>query len=144
GGLSMSLRFALRLVAVALPCAAVLALLSGANATSAAGSGLVAAYSFDEARGTIVHDSSGNGNDGTIRGATWTSGKDGQALTFNGSNAWVTVPDTSSLDLTSALTLEAWVKPATSSNSWQTIVFKQGTKSLAYALYDRFDGDGPG
>ncbi|SVE55211.1 uncharacterized protein METZ01_LOCUS508065, partial [marine metagenome] len=34
--------------------------------------GLAGYWRFDEAGGTIVHDISGNGNDGVIYGATWT------------------------------------------------------------------------
>ena len=75
-------------------------------------SGLVAAYSFDEGSGNTLTDSSGRGNHGTIAGATWTnSGRYGKALTFNGTNARVTIPDSASLDLTSGLTLEAWIYP---------------------------------
>jgi hypothetical protein len=37
-------------------------------------SGLVAYYNFDEGSGTIAKDSSGNGNDGTIHGATYVDG----------------------------------------------------------------------
>src|SRR5579871_6361430 len=70
--------------------------------------GLVAAYNFDEGTGTTVHDASGNGNNGTLVNATWsTSGKYGDALSFNGSNAMVNIPDAASLHLTSGMTLEA-------------------------------------
>ena len=49
--------------------------------TPAAPSGLVAAYGFDEGSGTTVTDAFGNGNTGTISGATWsTAGKYGDAL----------------------------------------------------------------
>ena len=61
--------------------------------TSAAPPGLVAAYGFDEGSGTTTADQSGNGNTGTLSNATWsTAGKFGNALSFNGTNAWVTVP----------------------------------------------------
>src|SRR5579859_6670160 len=72
--------------------------------------GLVAAYSFDEGEGTTVADASGNGNLGTITNATWTSaGRFGNALTFSGSTpSWVTVSDSPSLDLSNAVTIEAW------------------------------------
>src|SRR5229473_2674367 len=54
--------------------------------------GLVAAYNFNEGNGTTVTDASGNGNNGAITGATWTpSGRFGGALSFNGTNSWVTV-----------------------------------------------------
>ena len=33
--------------------------------------GLVAEWHFDEGAGNILKDSSGNGNDGTVYGATW-------------------------------------------------------------------------
>src|SRR6185503_19502792 len=74
--------------------------------------GAVAAYSFNEGAGTTVGDISGNNNNGTISGATWsTSGKFGNALVFNGTNARVTVANSTSLGLTTAMTLEAWVFP---------------------------------
>src|SRR4051794_8308168 len=59
---------------------------------------LVGAWGFDEASGTTVQDTSGTGNAGTISGATRTaSGRFGGALTFDGVNDWVTVPDAASL-----------------------------------------------
>src|SRR5262249_48117924 len=55
---------------------------------TAAPTGLVAAYGFNEGAGTVLTDISGNGNTGTISGATWTTaGKFGGALQFNGTNA---------------------------------------------------------
>ncbi len=62
----------------------------------------MAAYGFDEGSGASVADASGNGNTGTIANAAWsTAGKFGNALSFNGSSAKVSVPDSASLDLTS-------------------------------------------
>ena len=92
--------------------------------TSAPANGLVAAYSFDEGSGVSVGDASGKGNGGSIGSATWTSqARFGSALYFNGSNARVTVPDSNSLDLTTGMTLEAWVHPL-SSHSWRDVVYK--------------------
>jgi hypothetical protein len=95
---------------------------------------LVAAYAFDEASGTTVTDVSGRANTGTITGATRTTGHSGSALTFNGTSNSVTVPDSSSLDLTSAMTLEAWVNPTIVSD-WRTVMLKEATGNLAYSLY---------
>ena len=54
--------------------------------------GLVAAYNFDAGSGAVLADVSGNGNNGTITNATWTtSGNYGDALVFNGTNALVTI-----------------------------------------------------
>lgn len=96
--------------------------------------GLVAAFSFDEGGGTWAADASGNGNIATIVNAVWTtSGKYGNALVFNGKDALVTVKDAASLDLTTGMTLEAWVKPfaippdnciPTSSCSWMDVIHK--------------------
>ena len=87
--------------------------------------GLVAAYSFDEGSGTILHDTSGNGNNGTITNATWsTSGKFGDALSFNGTSAVVNIPNSASLGLTTAMTLEAWVDPSAANSGWADVVYK--------------------
>ncbi|HWW00426.1 MAG TPA: fibronectin type III domain-containing protein [Candidatus Acidoferrum sp.] len=78
--------------------------------TPAANPGLAAAYSFNEGAGTTVTDSSANGNSGTIFGATWTtSGKYGDALSFDGSTSYVDLGNPGSLQLTGSMTLEAWV-----------------------------------
>ena len=93
--------------------------------TQAAVGGLVAAYGFDEGTGTSVADASGNGHTGAVNGATWSSaGKVGKALSFNGSNAIVTVPDAADLDLSTKMTLEAWVDPATVTSAWRDVIYK--------------------
>jgi len=74
--------------------------------------GLVGYWKFDEGSGTIAYDSSGNGNDGTINGATWTDGEFGKALDFNGVNSSVKVNDSPTLNITGdQFTLSAWVYP---------------------------------
>ena len=88
-------------------------------------SSLVAAYSFDEGLGSSVGDASGRGNVGAIGSATWGgAGRFGGALTFNGTNARVTVADSASLDLTSAMTLEAWVFPTAGGSVWRDVIYK--------------------
>ena len=85
----------------------------------------MAAYSFNEGTGTTVADASGNGNNGTIANATWTTaGKYGNALVFNGTHALVTINDSASLHLTTGMTLEAWVNPSTVSSAWRDVVYK--------------------
>jgi hypothetical protein len=104
--------------------------------------GLVGSYSFEEGTGASVTDASGSGNAGTISGATRTSaGKSGAALSFDGSNDIVTIPDASSLDLTTGMTLEAWVKPTAS--NWRTALLKERPSGLAYGLYASTDSNRP-
>ena len=83
-----------------------------------------------------MNDSSGNGNYGTAtEHHLGDGGQERKALLFNGMNALVTVPDSASLDLTTGMTLEAWVDPSTLTSSWRTIVFKERPGGMLYALY---------
>ncbi|MGZ4413914.1 MAG: LamG-like jellyroll fold domain-containing protein, partial [Gaiellaceae bacterium] len=87
--------------------------------------GLVAAYAFDEGSGATVTDQSGNGNNGTLTTTTWTTaGKYGGALSFNGTSSRVTIANAASLQLTTGMTLEAWVNPTTVSNAWRDVIYK--------------------
>ncbi|MDX6689016.1 MAG: hypothetical protein QOG15_473, partial [Solirubrobacteraceae bacterium] len=98
--------------------------------------GLVAAYGFEEGSGSTVIDASGVGNAGTISGATRTAaGRNGSALSFNGTSDWVTVAGSSSLALTNSFTLEAWVKINSANQAWQTIITKEKPPYMSYQLY---------
>jgi len=70
-------------------------------------------WQFDESGGTIAHDSSGNGNDGTIYGASRVDGKFENGLSFNGDSDYVLVPDDESLDISDEITVAAWFKTDT-------------------------------
>jgi hypothetical protein len=101
--------------------------------------GLVVAFGFNEGTGAAVIDSSNTGNNGVINGATWTNGgRYGKALSFDGVSATITVAEAPSLDLTTGMTIEAWVKPV-SLTGWQSVIYKErpddGGTSLAWALY---------
>ncbi len=52
------------------------------------------------------------------------SGKYGSALGFNGTSALVTVNNSATLQLNTAMTLEAWVNPSTVSSAWQDVIYK--------------------
>jgi hypothetical protein len=72
--------------------------------------GLVGYWKFDEGSGITAYDGSGNGNNGTIYGATWVDGKCGKALKFDNISEYINIPDSNSLDIgTSDFTLIAWV-----------------------------------
>ncbi|MBI4022648.1 DUF2341 domain-containing protein, partial [Candidatus Berkelbacteria bacterium] len=70
------------------------------------------AWTFDEGTGSTVADASGDNNTGTITNATFTTGKFGQALNFDGDGDYVTVANESNFDYerTQAFSLEAWMK----------------------------------
>jgi glucose/arabinose dehydrogenase len=108
-------------------------------------SGLVAAYAFGEGSGSSVADATGNGLNGAISGATWTTGgKYGSALSFDGVNDWVTVNDANALDLTTAMTVEAWVYPtASGSGSWRNVLIKERAGGEVYNLYANANTNAP-
>ena len=106
--------------------------------------GLVAAYNFEEASGATVVDASGQGNHGAISGAArTTSGKFGRALSFDGVNDWVAVNDANSLDLTTGMTLAAWVYPTGAPSVWGTIAMKETPEDAAYGLFSDGTNDLP-
>jgi glucose/arabinose dehydrogenase len=95
----------------------------------------VAAYAFDEGSGNSAADATGGGHGGAVSGATWTAdGRYGSALTFDGLDDRVAIPDHNALDLSVGMTLEAWVKPSALA-SWRTVMFKAGEGGHVYALY---------
>ncbi|MEA3357654.1 MAG: DUF2341 domain-containing protein, partial [Patescibacteria group bacterium] len=98
------------------------------------GTSLVAEWHFDEGSGSTVKDSSGNGNDGIIHGATWVDGIKGKALKFDGKDDHVEVQDSSSLRITGNLNVEAWVKVEELGSKYHFIVSKHYTPA-GYTLY---------
>ncbi|MGR9108006.1 MAG: LamG-like jellyroll fold domain-containing protein [Gammaproteobacteria bacterium] len=101
--------------------------------------GLVAAYGFDEDSGAIVFDASGQDNHGAIQEAVRNpNGHYGNALAFDGVNDWVTVPDSASLDLSTGLSLEAWVYPRSLTNGGKSLIVKETSGGAAYSLYANY------
>jgi hypothetical protein len=85
--------------------------------------GLAGWWRFDEGTGTVAGDSTGNGNNGTIYGATWASGKFGNALSFNGISNYVNLPLSCN---TAEGTLEFWFLPKSYEGSAYRTIFSVG------------------
>ena len=68
-------------------------------------------FNGQDISGTTAYDRSGAGNTGTLTsGPTKTIGKIGQALSFDGTDDYVTMADANSLDITSAISMAVWLK----------------------------------
>ena len=89
---------------------------------------LVGYWRFDETTGTTADDSTIYGNDGTVNGATWTTGKEVGALSFDGINNNVQLPDSASLSLsTNQVTFTGWIYPTDLSSNWSTLIQRSKT-----------------
>lgn len=83
-----------------------------------------------------------NQNHGSIGGGVaYATGKVGLAFNFAGTGR-VTVPDSVSLDQTTAVTMEAWVKPSalTFNNNFGTVIAKSDNTVRNYGLFVRSNG----
>ncbi|HEU4331334.1 MAG TPA: PQQ-dependent sugar dehydrogenase [Lapillicoccus sp.] len=98
--------------------------------------GLVAAWSFNEASGSIATDSSGNGNTATLlNGVARTPGTAGGGLTFDGSDDYLSVPNSPSLNISgTGLTLRMSIKPQTGGGD-SVVVGKFWGSSMASPYY---------
>ncbi len=81
--------------------------------------GLVGYWNLDEGTGTTALDLSGNGNGGTlVNGPTWVSGKIGNGLSFNGTNNYVNITNSTNFNFgTGNFTVSFWA----SSNVYKTM-----------------------
>jgi len=73
-------------------------------------------WRLDDGSGVVAADSSGNGQDGSISGASWgvQTGTDGTpALYFDGVNDFVIMAESATLEPASAVSVSLWVRAAT-------------------------------
>jgi hypothetical protein len=88
------------------------------------GDGLVGHWAFNEVAGSTAADASSNGHTGAITGASWTTGRIGGALNFDG-NDYVDMGDVLDFPSPADFTIAAWINPTTIDTSDQrTIVSK--------------------
>ena len=83
------------------------------NSTTPPPAGRLAGWAFNESLGTTVNDVTGNGNAATLQNEpTWTAGKYGGGLRFDGVNDFLTVLNSPSLNFSGTeMTLSMWINP---------------------------------
>lgn len=110
-------------------------------------------YKLDECNGTTIYDSSSNGLNGTLAlgssGTTssgtcttsgaWYNGAEGKrnaSMDFDGTDDYIWVADDPKLDITSSITLSAWVKPDSITSCCDFIVNKDDVSSQrSYTMF---------
>ncbi|MDQ1329563.1 MAG: hypothetical protein QG641_2854 [Candidatus Poribacteria bacterium] len=100
---------------------------------------LVLYFPFEEGKGITVNDASRSGNNGEIKGgAVWSQdGKYGNALEFNATDSYILVPTSPSLDITTKVTIMAWVKWVDAGDSWICIM-ASGQQNGPWESYGMF------
>lgn len=120
------------------------------STTPVSNSGLVLDLSFEEGSGTTTSDASGNNNNAYVPGGTtpaatapdWTTDKKfgNYALNFDGNTDFLQIDDNSTLDFTTAFTMEAWVNFG-DAKVWQPIFSKRNANhsgAIVDSAYNMF------
>jgi glucose/arabinose dehydrogenase/PKD repeat protein/chitodextrinase len=99
--------------------------------------GLVAGWSFNESLGTTASDVSGNTNTATFQGdPTWTLGRYGGGLRFDGTNDYLRAPNSPTLNISgSAMTLSMWINPIGSGGGDQVAFAKFWSGTTTSPVY---------
>ena len=108
---------------------------------------LILHWRFDEGSGNIAHDSSGNGHDGIIEGATWTVGKIDSCLEFGGDGDRVVDENAPNyLNGLDALSIAIWIKSDVAPTDKGFIICEQpdGGDNIITMRYDSAGANGGG
>ena len=112
-------------------------------------SGRVGLWSFDGAdvNPTTAIDRSGQGNNGTLTGASGSQNKPqpvrgrlGQALNFDGTDDYIDIPNSSVLKPTSFITITAWIQVTSAIGAFDRILDIEPDGSNGYTFFVGADG----
>lgn len=91
----------------------------------------VARFTFNEGQGTIVHDTSGSGNDAAIAGGVWVAGRCGAALSFNGVDSYAMTAAPLTFSRNAPSTITAWVR-VTSVPAADAVIVAQAETAFSF------------
>ena len=108
---------------------------------------LSGAWHFSEGTGNIIHDLSGNRNDGILKGPNWSIGAVGTGLSFDGVNDYVNISNSPSLEFNGPITITAWARIGNNSrlltliskSSEYLIRYESWNHGFTFFLYDGVD-----
>ena len=93
-----------------------------------------------------ANDVSGNGNNGTVTGATLTTDRFGNAnsaYSFNGSTNYIAVPHNAAFNMQQA-TWNVWVKISAASTGLGTYIFGKRDNAQHHVTFNEYQGNGNG
>ena len=99
---------------------------------------------LNEGKGDDIEDISGNENHGELQGGKWVKGPDGPALSLNGQNDRVIIPDSKSMYLEKAWSITSWVYVNKSENGFGHILGKRPAAGTVANYAFRTSGNGTG
>lgn len=92
-------------------------------------------WSFEEGRSDVAHDFSRNNNNGVMYNmdnSDWVNGRYGRGLEFDGVEEYIQVPFDESLNISEAITIEAWINTATNSDT--TYILRKSGVNYSYEM----------
>src|SRR5882762_6503803 len=110
------------------------------HASASAQTGPVASYAFNETSGTTAADGSGNGIVGTLtNGAVFAAGKNGNAVSLDGTNDFVNLGNPTALRLTGSMTISGWINSTSFPFDDAAVVSKRSGAQAGYQLDTTID-----
>ena len=94
--------------------------------------GLLAQWTFDEGKGNVAQDSSGNGHNATLHGAQWHKHGRGFSIYLDGFNDYVDCGQSQAIGIGGPITLEAWVQPTRKAHGESHVL---GESMATYGIY---------
>jgi len=115
----------------------------GADPTNVWDSNFKAVYHLKDLTTSSVEDSTANDNDGTKKGTnepTEVDGKIDKAQNFDGSDDYISAPDSASLDITGEITIEFWACFDYLSGTRSPVMKHNDTNDRGYGTWWNADG----
>ena len=95
-----------------------------------AADGPIAEWLFDGGTGTTAADTTGNGHDAVLHGATFAKVGDGFALSLDGTDDYVDCTAAGSLPISGPVAISAWIMPTRAGNG-EAILMGDGMRDAA-------------
>ncbi|MHC4397513.1 MAG: LamG domain-containing protein, partial [Planctomycetota bacterium] len=102
---------------------------------------LIGWWKLDDGEGGTAADSGTGGNNGTVSGALWATGKLDGALDFDGEDDYVSIPTETDFDITTNITVAVWVKlNSQSTENFMSFITKGHESAWALQRAERTGG----